>query len=174
MTASRTPAARAAAGRRPAGPGRRPGRALVTVLGLVALVAAAWFAVVGRRAMTAATPVGAGRSDGTTGDTPTGPDDTATGPDGTTDGLVDTPTGPDDVADGAEAGPDGSAVAELSRVSGLGRRSAEALVAGGVTTLAELAGRSDEELAAVLDAAGVQRSTTLATWPSQARRLLEV
>lgn len=140
----------------------------MAVLGLVGLAAAVWLAVVGRRAATAATPVAAS----------TAPAQTlvATAPDVTdTPDAPDTP-GPTGSPEGAAAPdadtPEAAAVAELSRVSGLGRRSAEALVAGGVRTLADLAARTDDELAAVLDAAGVRRSTTLATWPSQARRLL--
>lgn len=141
----------------------------MAVLGLVGLAAAVWLAVVGRRAATAATPVAASTAPAQT-PVATAPDvaDTADAvdPTGATDALDPTDaSGPTDT-------PDAAAVAELSRVSGLGRRSAEALVAGGVRTLADLAARTDDELAAVLDAAGVRRSTTLATWPSQARRLV--
>lgn len=66
----------------------------------------------------------------------------------------------------------GPGVAELTKVSGLGRRSAEALVVAGITSLADLAASDDERLGAAMDDAGVRRSTTLSTWPGQARRLL--
>lgn len=60
---------------------------------------------------------------------------------------------------------------ELARVSGLGRRSAEALVAAGIRSLAELAAADDEALGAALDAAGLPHATTMSSWPGQARRL---
>lgn len=62
-------------------------------------------------------------------------------------------------------------VEELARVSGLGRRSAEALVAAGVTSLGELADSDDTALAAALDAAGLPHATTMSSWPGQAGRL---
>lgn len=62
---------------------------------------------------------------------------------------------------------------QLVRVSGLGRRSAEALVLAGIASLEALAASDGQALGDALDAAGVQRSATLATWPRQARRLLE-
>lgn len=65
----------------------------------------------------------------------------------------------------------GRAVAELTRVSGLGRRSAEALVVAGITSLDDLADADDARLGAAMDAAGVRRSATMSTWASQARRL---
>lgn len=66
----------------------------------------------------------------------------------------------------------GPGVTELTRVSGLGRRSAEALVVAGITSLADLAASDDERLGTAMDDAGVRRSTTMSTWPGQARRLL--
>jgi len=62
---------------------------------------------------------------------------------------------------------------QLTRVSGLGRRSAEALVLAGIASLEALAASDAPALRAALDAAGVKRSATLATWPQQAQRLLE-
>ena len=62
---------------------------------------------------------------------------------------------------------------QLVRVSGLGRRSAEALVQAGITSLEALAVSDGAALGEALDAAGVKRSATLATWPQQARRLLD-
>jgi|GEM_PF-5270520 len=72
------------------------------------------------------------------------------------------PTAPDGAGQAAE---------ELRRVSGIGRRSAEALVVSGVDSLDRLAGTDDASLVAALDAAGLQRSATLSSWASQARRL---
>ena len=62
---------------------------------------------------------------------------------------------------------------QLIRVSGLGRRSAEALVLAGIASLEALAASDAPALRAALDAAGVKRSATLATWPQQAQRLLK-
>lgn len=70
------------------------------------------------------------------------------------------------------ARPDGAGLDELVRVSGLGRRSAEALVVAGIASLADLAEADDATLGAALDAAGVRRSATISSWPNQARRLL--
>lgn len=67
----------------------------------------------------------------------------------------------------------GTGIDQLLRVSGLGRRSAQALVVVGISSLADLADSDVPALGAALDAAGVTRSATLATWPSQAQRLLQ-
>jgi predicted flap endonuclease-1-like 5' DNA nuclease len=70
------------------------------------------------------------------------------------------------------AGRAGGGLSQLVRVSGLGRRSAEALVVAGIASLEALAASDPAALAAALDAAGVKRSATLATWPQQAAKLL--
>ncbi len=70
------------------------------------------------------------------------------------------------------ARPGGAGLDELVRVSGLGRRSAEALVVAGIASLADLAGADDATIGGALDAAGVRRSATLSTWANQARHLL--
>lgn len=76
------------------------------------------------------------------------------------------PAAPDPVA----TGPRGEA---LLAVSGIGRRTAAALAAAGITDLRALADTDTDTLAAALEAVGLRRSPTLATWPAQARRLLE-
>lgn len=67
----------------------------------------------------------------------------------------------------------GAGLAQLVRVSGLGRRSAEALVVAGIASLEDLAAADPTALAAALDAAGVKRSATVTSWPQQAARLLD-
>lgn len=56
-------------------------------------------------------------------------------------------------------------------MSGIGHRSAEALVAAGIDSLDRLAATDDAGLVAALEVAGLGRSTTLSSWASQARRL---
>jgi len=80
------------------------------------------------------------------------------------------PAGPAAPGPTADGGTD-ARVEELARVSGLGRRSAEALVVAGITSLGELADSDDTALAGALDAAGLPHATTMSSWPGQARRL---
>ncbi|WP_380168057.1 hypothetical protein [Jannaschia sp. R86511] len=60
---------------------------------------------------------------------------------------------------------------DLLRVQGIGRRSADALVAAGIDSLAVLATSDDAAVLAALEAAGLRRSPTLSSWAAQARRL---
>lgn len=82
------------------------------------------------------------------------------------------PAGPSETGE-IDGGADGAGLEALVRVSGLGRRSAEALVVAGIVSLRALAASEVPALGEALDAAGVKRSATLATWPQQARRLLD-
>ena len=82
------------------------------------------------------------------------------------------PAGPSGTGE-IDGGADGAGLEELVRVSGLGRRSAEALAVAGIVSLRALAASEVPALGEALDAAGVKRSATLATWPQQARRLLD-
>lgn len=61
----------------------------------------------------------------------------------------------------------------LLAVSGIGRRSAAALAAAGIADLGALADADTDTLARALEGAGLRRSPTLASWPTQARRLVE-
>ena len=105
-----------------------------------------------------------------------GPVGTRGGPRGAGDPVADPVDDP--VADPVARPVDGPQVdpatgAELLAVSGIGRRSAQALAAGGITTLAA-AGRGRRR-----DARGRPRGRraaplpTLSSWPTQARRLLD-
>jgi predicted flap endonuclease-1-like 5' DNA nuclease len=61
----------------------------------------------------------------------------------------------------------------LLAVSGIGRRSAAALAAAGISDLRALADADTDTLARALEGAGLRRSPTLASWPTQARRLVD-
>jgi predicted flap endonuclease-1-like 5' DNA nuclease len=61
----------------------------------------------------------------------------------------------------------------LLAVSGIGRRSAAALAAAGIGDLRALADADTDTLARALEGAGLRRSPTLASWPTQARRLVD-
>ncbi|WP_336923907.1 hypothetical protein [Aquipuribacter sp. SD81] len=61
---------------------------------------------------------------------------------------------------------------DLTRVQGVGTRSAEALAAAGIGDLRALSEASAAQVGDALDAAGLRRSPTFATWPGQARDLL--
>jgi predicted flap endonuclease-1-like 5' DNA nuclease len=62
---------------------------------------------------------------------------------------------------------------ELTRVQCIGARSAAALEAAGMDGLEALAAATPAEVSDALAAGGLRRSTTYATWPGQARELLD-
>ncbi len=62
---------------------------------------------------------------------------------------------------------------DLKRIEGIGPKMEQVLHAAGITTFAELAARTPEELQAILDAAGVRRITSPETWAEQAKLAAE-
>jgi predicted flap endonuclease-1-like 5' DNA nuclease len=79
------------------------------------------------------------------------------------------------------AGPgmtDGSSIVsgradDLRRIAGIGPKIVLALNAAGIRTFSELAATDETALRAILRSAGLRLSPTLATWPQQARNLLD-
>lgn len=71
-------------------------------------------------------------------------------------------------ADDAFGNPD-----DLTGIGGVGPKVADVLVSAGITTYAQLAATSEEQLREILTAAGPRyRAMDPASWPEQARRLL--
>jgi len=62
---------------------------------------------------------------------------------------------------------------DLKRIEGIGPVMERVLNEAGITTFADLAARTPEELQAILDAAGVRRITSPETWPEQAKLAAE-
>lgn len=62
-------------------------------------------------------------------------------------------------------------VDDLTRIDGIGPKTAAALAAAGLGTFAALADASDDELRLALRAAGARASANLPTWAGQARAL---
>lgn len=175
-------------------PGRRRGRVLSLIVTALAVGVGAWFAL--RRRAPAlptsaqeAAPAGGVRpgtaTDGasdtsasdTSGSDTSGSDTSASDASGSDPAAADA-SATDAVAHtadadtpGAEASETDRASEELQRVSGVGRRSADALVAAGIDSLDRLADSDDATLVAALEAADVPRAVTLSSWASQARRL---
>lgn len=168
-------------------PGRRRGRVLSLIVTALAVGVGAWFAL--RRRAPAlptsaqeAAPAGGVRPGTATDAAPDTASDTASdtsasdasGSDpaaadaSATDAVAHTA---DADTPGAEASETDRASEELQRVSGIGRRSADALVAAGIDSLDRLADSDDATLVAALEAADVPRAVTLSSWASQARRL---
>lgn len=143
---------------------------LVTVLvTATAVVTGAWFALRRRDPALPTYPAEAGPGPGTTArPTPAAPP--AVPPEPVEPEVPEVPV-TEPVVPGSTAASTGSQ--DLQRVSGVGRRSAEALVAAGIDTLDRLAGSDDATLVAALEAAGLRRSPTLSSWASQARRLTQ-
>ena len=146
-------------------PRRRRGALLSLLVTVLALGAGAWFVL---RTRATALPAYVSESKPGPGTTarpaPPGP---SADPLPSADQVPSADPVPSD-APGVDASP---AAEELMRVSGIGRRSADALVVAGVGSLEELATCDDARLVAALEAAGVRRSPTLSSWAPQARRL---
>lgn len=62
---------------------------------------------------------------------------------------------------------------DLTQISGIGARAAQALADAGITSLAQIAALSPEALAAAMRAQGVRMVGSTQTWPAQARALLD-
>ncbi len=62
---------------------------------------------------------------------------------------------------------------DLKRIEGIGPVMERVLNEAGITTFAQLAQRTPEELQAILDAAGVRRITSPETWAEQAKLAAE-
>ena len=59
-------------------------------------------------------------------------------------------------------------VDDLTKLEGVGKKMAAALVAGGFDSFAKIAAASEDELRAAIEAAGMKLAPSLATWPEQA------
>ncbi|MGJ7441595.1 hypothetical protein [Aquipuribacter sp. MA13-6] len=176
-------------------PARRRVRLLPVLMAVLAVLTGAWFALRRRAPALPAFPAEARPGPGTTARPPTpapasGRVDVAAAPPVEPAPVEPAPVEPAPVEPvPAEPVPAGSPTAvaepvqpsaaasaaseELQRVSGIGRRSAEALVAAGIDGLDRLAATDDATLVVALEAAGLRRSPTLSAWASQARRLTQ-
>ncbi|MDQ0365422.1 helix-hairpin-helix domain-containing protein [Catenuloplanes indicus] len=61
----------------------------------------------------------------------------------------------------------------LTKIAGLGPKSAQALQAAGITTYAELAAAGEAGVRAALTAAGIRATASVPNWPVQARALAD-
>lgn len=66
------------------------------------------------------------------------------------------------------AAPEPALPDDLTKVEGIGPKMDAALKAAGITTFAQLAGASEDELRAAIAAAGMRFAPSIPTWPEQA------
>jgi len=87
--------------------------------------------------------------------------------------VAQTPAGmtvqltPTAVAPAAAIAPD-----NLQRIEGIGPKIAQILATAGITTFQDVAGKSVDELKAILEAAGIANIADPASWPQQAQLLV--
>jgi predicted flap endonuclease-1-like 5' DNA nuclease len=58
---------------------------------------------------------------------------------------------------------------DLTRVEGIGPKYSDALIAAGVTTFAQIASKSEEELTQIVRDAGMRRPASIVSWAEQAK-----